>query len=162
MPRQFRRALWGYRVHDADHHMAELELQRQERQRLREHELLQRHSELMALEEETMTAEQELQSLQAEYFRLSGEVGHLASRAQELLLNAEAELAVQEEAINQALANREHYSNTLRETIQSVPEQIRAVVEQITDTILHSRSSTLSHPADRLPGVTDVEESSHG
>ncbi len=162
MPKTFRRALWGYRRRDIDRYRKDLEASIAERQAVRESQLSERKEQMRRADMDATGAVQSLRSAQAEYFHLAGEVAQIRSRPEELLTQARTTIEAKDVEWHQSIEGQEQHNNTLRNVIATVPEQIQAVIQYVTDVMNHSTSATESFHRPDQASASPSEEASHG
>lgn len=162
MPKTFRRALWGYRRHDTDLYLKAMEADIAERQAAREAQLRERKEQIRRADLDALQAIQSLRSIQAEYFHLAGEMAQIRSRPEELFSQARMALQAKDAQWQQSIEGQEQHNNTLRNAIATVPEQIQAVIQHVTDVMNHSGSSAESSRDPNLASASTHEEASHG
>ncbi len=139
-----RRAFWGYRIKSTDLYIDALEERAAERQTTREASLNQLKTDVQNAEEAVAEMETSVKTLQSEYFRLSSDLNALTLRFQEMLDDANREMALLEDQARGRVDQRRHYAKTLEDTLRGVPESIRSVIEHIADSI--TRTSPDSKP----------------
>ncbi|MCL5115566.1 MAG: hypothetical protein M1272_00210 [Firmicutes bacterium] len=152
MQRTLRRALWGYRIPDANRYIEALESRMVLRQAERDRQLNELKVALAQSEDAMASAERVLQSLQRDYFRLSGELSALSSRSEESVGEAQEDIAARETTLWAGVESKRAHNQVLREMLQTVPMKVRAVIEEIAETLSHGadlQSSPLHPPAPR-------------
>lgn len=135
-----RHAIWGYRTKPTDLYIEMLEARIQERRLVRDAAMSQLKSRLNEAEAAVTQSQVAIQSLQSDYFRLSSELNAMASRAQQLLEEAEARWQVEEDRARAKVQDREKYRDTLSKIIREVPDDLQKVIEKISRTIIHENN----------------------
>lgn len=164
MARQWRHALWGYRIKSAKLYVESLEARVADRRQMRETSVRTLKTELQDVQAAVDASEVVLRSFQNDYFRLSGELHAITIRSEQLLEAALADWQAIEQTTQSHVQTKRHYKDSLADTIRTVPDEIRGIIERIARSMTQFSAGSVSEMAPRViesPPNHSPEES-HG